>query len=118
MHDLDFPRLVRQIALCALLMVAGCGKGEISVTGRYHIDQDGYGFGPGADKITLDLRGDKTFDVNAGPVNMLNGAWEHKAGQVIFSREQGSLVNTYRIEEGKLIPMKDGKEVPGWRWKR
>ena len=49
---------------------------------------------------------------------MLDGTWEGTSGQVTFSRDQGSLVVNYRIEGAKLIPMKDGKDVPGWRWKR
>ena len=99
-----------------LFALAGCG--QTSVAGRYNIEQDGYGFGPGADKIILDLRSDHTFDVKAGPITMLDGTWEGKSGQVTFSRDQGSLVVNYRVEGAKLIPIKDGKDVPGWRWKR
>jgi hypothetical protein len=104
--------------LTLLAVLAGCSP-EATVTGRYHIDQDGYGFGPGADKITLDLNADKSFAVQAGPkVTMLEGTWEMKDGNVTFSKEQGNLVMSYRPEGDKLIPMKDGKDVPGWRWKR
>ena len=102
--------------MLAVCVVAGCQKK--SAAGKYHIDQDGYGFGPGADKIILDLRSDHTFDVKAGPLTMLDGTWETKSGEVVFSREQGSLVTTYRLEGATLVPRKDGKDVGGWRWKR
>src|SRR5439155_26406340 len=94
------------------------GRGQKSVAARYNIGQDGYRFGPGANKIILDLRSDHTFDVKARPATLLHGTWEGKTGQVIFPREQGSLVVNYRVDGNKLIPMKDGKDVPGWRWKR
>lgn len=87
------------------------------MAGKYHIEQDGSGFGPGADKITLDLNADKTFKVQAGPkFTMLEGTWQAKDKQLTFSKEQGAIVVNYRAEGGKLIPMKDGKDVPGWRW--
>src|SRR5262245_6930377 len=100
-----------------LVLVAGCSKS--SPAGMYHIEQDGYGFGPGADKITLDLRSDSSFSVQAGPkVTMLDGTWQHKAGLVTFSREQGAIVVNYRVDGTALIPMKDGKDITGWRWRR
>jgi hypothetical protein len=103
------------LGIC-LLALAGCSA-EASLAGKYHIEQDGYGFGPGAEKITLDLNADKTFAVQAGPkVTMLKGTWEAKEKQVTFSEGSGNLVVNYRAEAGKLIPMKDGKDVPGWRW--
>jgi len=107
--------------LCGvILLVAGCSKGPSihSVSGSYHIDQDGYGFGPGADKIILTLMGNKTFDVKAGPLVMLDGTWDLKDGKVTFSKGQGAIEVNYRIESDKLVPMKEGKDVTGWRWKR
>lgn len=104
-------------ALWLLAALAGCGS-EASLGGQYHIEQDGYGFGPGADKIVLDLRADKTFDVKAGPLTMLDGTWSAKSGQLTFSKGQGSLVVSYRADGLKLIPQKDGKDVAGWRWVR
>ncbi|MFT3882086.1 MAG: hypothetical protein QM703_20840 [Gemmatales bacterium] len=103
-----------------LLLAAGCNKGPTihSVGGSYHIDQDGYGFGPGADKIILTLAGDKTFDVKAGPLLMLDGTWDLKDGKVIFSKGQGAIEVNYRLDGDKLVPMKEGKDVTGWRWKR
>ena len=103
--------------IALLIAVAGCGS-EVSLVGQYHIEQDGYGFGPGADKIILDLRADKTFDVKAGPLTMLEGTWQAKSGLLTFSKGEGNLVVNYRAEGLKLIPQKDGKDVPGWRWTR
>jgi hypothetical protein len=103
-------------ALC-LSSLLGCGT-EPSLVGTYHIEQDGYGFGPGAEKILLDLRADKTFDVKAGPLTMLEGTWQAAGGQLTFSQGQGNLVVNYRAEGTKLVPQKDGKDVSGWRWVR
>jgi hypothetical protein len=109
-------RTWRWLLLALVLVAGGCKK---SPAGKYHIEQDGYGFGPGADKIILDLRPDGTFDVKAGPkVSLLDGDWEYKSGEVTFSKEQGSIVVSYRVEGTALMPMKDGKNVPGWRWRR
>lgn len=68
-----------------ILTIAGCDA-QTSLVGKYNIDQDGYGFGPGADKIILDLRADQTFDVKAGPLVMLDGTWEPKEGKITFSK--------------------------------
>lgn len=117
----------KQLAICravlliaVVFMMAGCSKGPSahSVSGEYHIDQDGYGFGASADKIILTLAGNKTFDVKAGPMLMLDGTWEFKEGMVTFSKSQGAIVVNYRVEGDKLVPMKEGKDVTGWRWKR
>jgi hypothetical protein len=49
---------------------------------------------------------------------MLDGTWSAKDGQLAFSKGEGNLVVGYRAEGAKLIPQKDGKDVPGWRWTR
>jgi len=105
------------LTFLGLFALTGCNPSP-SVSGRYNIEQDGYGFGPGADKIILELRSDGSFDVTAGKVTMLQGTWESKSGQVTLSKEQGAIVVNYRIEGSKLIPMKDGKDITGWRWKK
>jgi hypothetical protein len=109
--------------LCQLfvlvLLLPGCGgSSPVSVAGQYHIDQDGYGFGPGADKIILTLRGNGSLDVKAGPMTLLDATWEVKDGRVTFSKGQGAIAVSYRVDGDKLIPMKDGQDVKGWRWKR
>jgi hypothetical protein len=101
----------------AVLVSAGCDA-QTSLVGKYNIEQDGYGFGPGADKIILDLRADQTFDVKAGPLVMLDGTWSTKEGTLTFSRGQGAMGTAYRVDGAKLIPQTDGKDVTGWRWKR
>jgi len=106
------------IVLAWAAALAGCSV-EASLAGKYHIEQDGYGFGPGAEKITLDLNTDKSFAVQAGPkVTMLKGTWSAKDKQLTFSEGHGNLVVNYRAEGDKLIPMQDSKDVTGWRWKR
>lgn len=114
------------VQLLALLAVSvaltGCSP-EATLTGTYHIEQDGYGFGPGAEKITLDLKTDKKFAVQAGPkVTMLEGTWEatNQDGKkhVTLSQGQGNIAVNYRAEGTKLIPLKDGKDIAGWRWAR
>jgi hypothetical protein len=109
-------RCTSLLLLASLLALTGCGGN--SLAGKYHIEQDGYGFGPGAEKIILDLRRDGTFDVKAGPVVMLDGTWQAKDGRLTFSRGQGNLVVGYRAEGSALVPRKDDKDVPGWRWRR
>lgn len=98
------------------LALAGCGKG--SVAGKYHIEQDGNVFGAGAEKIILDLRSDKSFDVKAGPVLLLEGTWEAKSGQVTFSRGQDNIAVSYRVEGAALVPVQDGKDTTTWRWRK
>lgn len=102
----------------ALFIAVGCSPG-VTLVGTYHIEQDGHGFGEGAEKITLDLNADKTFKVQAGPkVTMLDGTWEAKDGKLKFSEEQGALKMNYRVDGTKLIPMQDGKDITNWRWVR
>jgi len=104
------------VLMATLCFAAGCGKKGPTAGGQYHIDQDGYGFGPKADQIILTLNGDGKFDVKAGPVLMHSGTWEAKENMLSFSSSQGAIVDHYRIEDKKLIPLKDGQEVKGWRW--
>jgi hypothetical protein len=108
-----------RVSLLFLLVLGfvGCDA-QATLPGQYNIEQDGYGFGPGADKIILDLRADKSFDVKAGPLVMLDGTWEAKDGKLTFSKGQGSLLTSYRIDGNKLVPLAEGKDVAGWRWKR
>ena len=110
-------RFSAPLCLFLALFAAGCKKS--SPAGRYHIEQDGNVFGAGAEKITLDLRSDGSFAVQAGPeFTMLDGTWEYKSGQVTFSKENDKIVVNYRVEGNALIPMKDGKDQTNWRWRR
>lgn len=104
------------LLMAALCFIAGCGKKGPTAGGQYHIDQDGYGFGPGADKIILTLNGDGSFDAKAGPVLMHSGTWEAKENMLTLSSSMGAIVANYRVEDKKLVPLKDGQEVKSWRW--
>ncbi|MFO0815004.1 MAG: hypothetical protein U0796_17415 [Gemmatales bacterium] len=100
-----------------MLAMNGCGKSSPSFVGAYHVEQDSTNvFGAGAEKIILSIHADKKFDVKAGPVTMLSGTWEGKNDKLTFSQGQGSIVVEYRMEKGKLVPIKDGKDLPNWRW--
>jgi hypothetical protein len=116
---LIFVALVIPALLLLAVVPAGCSPG-VTLVGTYHIEQEGYGFGEGAEKITLDLNADKTFKVQAGPkVTLLDGTWEAKDGKLKFSEEQGAMKMNYRIDGTKLVPLEnDGKDVPGWQWAR
>jgi len=61
MTKVGFPLFIS----IAVLTISGC-KGGGSPAGKYHIEQDGYVFGSGADKIILNLRSNGAFDVKAG----------------------------------------------------
>jgi hypothetical protein len=107
--------------MTALLMLAlllnGCGKSTPTFVGAYHVEQDSTNvFGAGADKIILSIHANKQFDVKAGPVVLLEGSWNAKDNLLTFSKSQGSIVVNYRKENDKLIPIKDGKDLPNWRW--
>ena len=97
-------------------VIAGCGAP--SPAGKYHCEQDNNAFGPGAEKIILDLRRDNTFDVKAGPLVMFAGQWEQKEGQVVFSEAGHNMALQYRQEGTALVPMKEGKPITFWRWRR
>lgn len=113
------PALVLPALVLLAVAFAGCSS-PLTLVGTYHIEQEGHGFGEGAEKITLDLNADKTFKVQAGPkVTLLDGTWEAKDGKLKFSEEQGAMKMNYRIDGTKLVPLEnDGKDVPGWRWAR
>jgi hypothetical protein len=115
---MQFRQFAIVLGMVSLCLLAGCGKKSPSVGGQYHIEQDGNVFGAGAEKIILSLHSDMTFDVKAGPMEMLSGTWSTKDKILTFSGGQGSIVVSYRIEEKALIPMKDGQELKNWRWKK
>lgn len=105
--------------ICAVgLLVAGCG-GK-SIAGRYHIEQDGSGFGPGAEKIELNMTDDKKFKVEAGPMTMFEGTWSEANGDVTWnsSSSNDQIATTYKVKDGKLVPQSGGKEITFWRWVR
>ena len=110
-------KFVRNLVLCVLVLglVAGC-KGGSSAAGKYGLRQDGTGFGPGAEKTDLDLRSDGTFDITLGNLKLASGTWKEESGLVTLSGGGQNLGTTYKIQEGKLVPIINNKEVPFWRF--
>jgi len=103
------------VFLLAANLLAGC-KGGSSAAGKYGLQQEGTGFGPGAEKTDLDLRGDGTFDITLGDLKLASGTWKEESGLVTLSGGGQNLGTTYKIQEGKLIPIINGKEVTFWRF--
>jgi hypothetical protein len=112
-------------AICIIgqALLTGCSSEQPTtaqpITGTYHVQQEGASFGEGAEKITLDLNADKTFQVHEGPTEVtLEGTWVLQDGKLKFSEEKGALVMNYRVDGSQLIPMQAGEDIPGWRWVR
>jgi len=104
-------------ALFVLSLTLGSACKSGSADGQYYIQQTGTGFGPGADKIVLDLRGDKTFDITAGPMIVATGTWKETDGTVELSQAAGAQMGTtYKKKDGKLFPIIKGKDITFWRW--
>lgn len=109
-------RRFRALLTLAGLIAIGC-KGSL-VAGRYRIEQTGNSMGEGAERIELNLRQDKSFDVTAGQMQMLKGTWSTDANTLTLSANQGRIGTSYRIEGAKLIPLAGEKEMTAWRWLR
>lgn len=110
-------KLVRILVLCVFTFgfLAGC-KGGSSAAGKYGLRQDGTGFGPGAEKTDLDLRSDGTFDITLGNLKLASGTWKEESGLVTLSGGGQNLGTTYRVQDGRLIPVINNKEVSFWRF--
>lgn len=107
---------MKAVAALALIFVAiGCSSGP-SVAGRWHIEQDGTGFGEGADKIELNLKDDQKYDISAGPLKMFEGTYTFAENKLTLSAAGGNLGTEYRLDNGKLLPVINGKDVAFWRW--
>src|SRR6185503_6705354 len=102
-------------AVLCLSLALGCNGGS-SVAGKYGLQQEGTGFGPGAEKTDLDLRSDGTFDITLGNLKLASGTWKEESGLVTLSGGGQNLGTTYKIQEGKLVPIINNKEVPFWRF--
>lgn len=102
------------IAIC-LIVALGC-KGGSAVAGKYGLKQEGTGFGPGAEKTDLVLRDDGTFDIELGNLKLASGTWKEESGLVTLSGGGQNLGTTYKVQDGKLIPIVNDKEVTFWRF--
>ena len=103
------------ITLIALGM-AGCASGPTPMAGTYHIEQDGQVIGEGAEAITLTLKEDKTYAVEAGRMTLLTGTWTQENNRLTLSNGNATVMTQYIQEGGKLVPIADGQPVKSWRW--
>ena len=104
------------LALCFLL--TGCSGGGSSVAGVWRIEQDGTGFGEGAEKTELKLGDDGKFDISIGPMSLASGTWTFTDNKLTLSGGGGKMGTDYRLDGGKLLPVVDGKDVTFWRFVR
>lgn len=95
--------------------ILGCKSGS-SAAGKYGLQQEGTGFGPGAEKTDLDLREDGTFDITLGNLTLARGTWKEEKGMVNLSGGGQNLGTNYKVQDGKLIPVINNKEVTFWRF--
>lgn len=105
-------------ALVLPLLLVGCSAGGSSVAGTWRIEQDGAGFGEGADKIEMKLGDDMKYDISAGPLKMFEGTYTFAENKLTLSAAGGSLGTEYRLDNGKILPVIGGKDVTFWRWVR
>jgi hypothetical protein len=102
------------VVVVGVILLMGCG-GK-SIAGKYHIEQDGAGFGAGAEKTELDLKADKTFEVKLGTLNLFSGTWSESQGEIKLSSSNETIAANYHLKDGKLIPSVAGKDITFWRW--
>lgn len=74
--------------------------------------------GEGAEKITLTLKDDKTYAVEAGPMKLLSGNWTQDGEKLNLSSSNKVVKAEYMRKDGNLVPMDGGKEIATWRWKK
>ena len=105
------------LVLVVLLFNAGIGcKSGSTVSGKYGLQQEGAGFGLGAEKTTLDLRQDGTFEITLGNLKLASGTWKEESGLVTLSGGGHNLGTTYKIGDNRLIPIVNNREVTFWRF--
>lgn len=93
----------------------GCKSGA-QVAGTYHIQQENNAIGEGAEKGELELRDDKSFEIRMLSLKLATGTYKSSDSMVELSASTGKLGTNYRVKDGKLIPVIDGKDVTGWRF--
>jgi hypothetical protein len=101
--------------LVIAISLIGC-KGGSSVVGTYRIQQDNNVLGEGAEKGELELKDDKSFEITIGPLKMASGTYTSTDTTVDLSANSGKMGTSYKIQDSKLIPMVNGKEVTAWRF--
>lgn len=106
------PAIVLFILMALLI---GC-KGGSSVVGSYHIQQENNALGEGAEKGELELKDDKSFEIMIGPLKLASGTYTTTDTTVELSASSGKMGTSYKIQDGKLVPIIGGKEMTGWRF--
>lgn len=105
------------LLVLSVALLAGCSKGT-DVSGKWHIEQTGTGFGPGAENTELELRTDGKFEIMLGPVRISEGTWKFDGTKLTLDSPSNKMGPEYRLENGKLIPVLNGKDVEFWRFVR
>lgn len=103
------------VSLVAVSVVLGCASAP-QWAGTYRIEQDGQVIGEGAEAITLTLKEDKTYAVEAGPMTLLSGTWTAEKTSLSLSNGNATIMSQYTLTDGKLVPIADGQPVKSWRW--
>jgi hypothetical protein len=106
------------IAVCIVFgVVGGCQSGS-SIAGKYRLTGANAAFGEGADKTILELRPDNTFTIDLAPISIAKGTWSVE-GETLKLSDAGTFSPSYRIDGGKLIPIKpEGGEVTAWSFSK
>lgn len=105
------------LAILATIVIAGC-KSASPVVGHWGIEQDGAGFGEGADKTEMHIYDNSKFELSIGSVTLASGTWTFEDNKLVLSASTGKMGTDYRLENGKLIPNVQGTEATFWRFVR
>jgi len=106
------------IALGVFLFLSLISCGGNSLAGKYGLQQDGYGFGEGAEKTELDLNADQTFKLMLANLPLAEGTWKADGNQITLSSSTQGVGTHFHVLGGKLIPTIEGKDVTVWRFVR
>jgi hypothetical protein len=106
------------IALCIFFCLCLVACGGNSLAGKYGLEQDGVGFGEGAEKTELDLNSDQTFKLTLANLSLAEGTWKAEGNQITLSQSTQGVGTHFHVLGGKLIPTIEGKDVTVWRFVR
>jgi hypothetical protein len=101
-------------AMMLLFLIMGCKPA--SLAGIYHLKQDGSGFGAGAENTQLEIREDGTYDIALGPLKLASGNYTLDGNVLTLAVGTTNFGTTYRVEDGKLVPLAAGYDVTYWRF--